>query len=274
MQAKKVILLCLLSFISMETEAQELGYFHGAQFYLIDKKAYETHLQELEANQSVRKQRKHLKHVLKSVYDKIKDIDFDVYAQTHAQDFKRYRDYNVVGGFTKKLKYEKNYFDNLKKVCAMRVQNFDAENWDEMRRSYYYKLYFHYLVNQTDKFFWFLGEPYHRFSLEFMHYVEGFSEQWQNIFAMESKLLNPIKIGHKWKEDKVTEEDEYNNLPTDEYMYSSSNNIVQDIALRELQEKILANLPEDKRLEEERNLMLEMLARCLSGECYLVMQRL
>jgi hypothetical protein len=276
LQAKKLMLLCFTFFIFMETQSQtleKLGYHWGSSFYLIDKKAYQAYLTEMQENEDTTKRKAHLKKIVAHLYDKIKDIDFDSYAELHKNDPKRYRDVNIVPSLPSQYKIDKGNINYQKEYYKKVLNDFDLKNWEAQSLYSIYKLYFHCLVNETDKFFWFLHTPYHLISMEFLEYVGSFSDRWANIFALEGVKLQSIQIGYKDSEKPKKEINSAEDYNIDDDT-GDPDAIMPDSALKKLQEILVNNTPTDIRLEEERTLMLGMIARCLSGECYMVMVRL
>jgi hypothetical protein len=236
----------------MQTTAQRLGYTFGLDFYLLSKKGYDEYVADVNENSTDSAKFIRLARISNMLYQQIKDIDVETFLQQrkahHANRLEK-----IWGELYRK------HFISLGRSTIDRIILYPQKDWrNETSTSSIYHLEKQYLYFTSSEIYsdlWFM--PMYNnamFSEEFLTHLQNIAPVWQNVLAGESKWLNSLQIGYK---------------------ESESNYIIDESVLKKTYDSLLRNSPtHDARLQEDYELMLSMLERCISGECYFVMQSL
>jgi hypothetical protein len=238
----------------MQTVAQKLDYLYGMECYLLNKKGYMSYLSDIAQDTTTEGKLKRYQDISNLFYEQSKNIDIEksieqVKNSKHLKQIGQKLHESSVRTFMILYKGGLEYLTKAhQQDWSKEIHNIHSTYGLEER-------YLQFLAMETNPDMWFTTiDNKERISEEFLTHLQNIVPVWQNVLAGESKWLKPLQIGYK---------------------ESEAHYIIDESVLKKTYDSLLRNSPtHDARLQEDYELVLSMLERCISGECYFVMQSL
>lgn len=238
----------------MQTTAQRLDYASGLECYLLNKEAYASYLSEIAQDTTTEGKLKRYQDISNLFYEQSKNIDIE----KSIEQVKNSKHLKRIG--QKFHESSVRTFLILYKGGLEYLTKAHQKDWNKEMHNIHstYELedrYLQFLAMETNPDMWF-SIMYNKESIseEFLTHLQNITPTWQNVLAGESKWLKPLQIGYK---------------------ESEAHYIIDESVLKKTYDSLLQNPPtHDTRLQEDYELMLSMLERSISGECYFIMQSL